>query len=159
MADPVGFAGSRRRCGRAVRRHAAPCASGRAPPVSAPAAPAAVVPEGMVLVPAGEFLFGKDKRPATLPAYYIDRTEVSNAAYAKFAAATGRAAPTGKPEFPVVNITIQDARDYAAWAQQKLPTSQQWEKAARGTAGLLYPWGDKPDASRANLLSREGRNP
>ena len=110
------------------------------------------VPEGMVRIPAGRFLFGKDKQPVTLPAYYIDRTEVSNAAYAKFCAAKGRPAPTGDPAFPVVDVTIQDARDYAAWAGKRLPTAQEWEKAARGDDGRMFPWGDAPDAANAAVL-------
>ena len=125
-------------------------ASGTKSPATIPAVE--TVPEGMVRIPAGEFLFGKAKQPVTLPAYYIDRTEVSNAAYAKFCTAKGRPTPAGDPAFPVVDITIQDARDYAAWAGKRLPTAQEWEKAARGTDGRLFPWGDAEDAANAAVL-------
>jgi eukaryotic-like serine/threonine-protein kinase len=122
------------------------------PPAPAPHVPAPIaeaVPEGMVRIPESSFLYGKDKQSVRLPAYYIDRTEVSNAAWARF---KGTGAPAD-PDLPVVNITIQEARDYAAWAGKRLPTAQEWEKAARGTDGFLYPWGDTADAARANVNS------
>jgi len=127
-----------------------------------PAATAASVPATletdtgrMVLVPAGKFLFGATKAPQTLPAFYVDRTEVSNGSYLKFCNATGHAVPTGfvanRPELPVVNVTIDDARQFAAWAGKRVPTVEEWEKAARGTDGRIYPWGDQASASRANV--------
>jgi len=68
--------------------------------------------------PSWTFLFGKEKQPVKLPAYYIDRTEVSNAAYGLFCSETGHQRPEGvsKPDYPVVNVTIDDARDFAKWA-------------------------------------------
>ena len=115
-----------------------------------PAPQAAITaPPGMVLIPQGKFLFGEKKEPVDLPAYFIDRTEVSNSAYAKFCEAKGRPAPAGDPDFPVVNITIQEAREYAAWANKRLPSPQEWEKAARGTEGRMFPWGDQADSTRA----------
>jgi formylglycine-generating enzyme required for sulfatase activity len=124
-------------------------------PMTQPAASTAeVVPEGMVRIPEGPFLYGKDKQPVTLPAYYIDRTEVSNAAWAKFKGS----GTSANPDLPVVNVTIQEAREYAAWAGKRLPTTQEWEKAARGKDGFLYPWGDTADATRANVQS-EGPQP
>lgn len=125
-----------------------------APATQRPAPIAEAVPEGMVKVPEGPFLFGKDKQSVTLPAYYIDRTEVSNAAWAKF---KGTGTPAN-PDLPVVNLTIQEAREYAAWAGKRLATAQEWEKAARGTDGFLYPWGDAADPLRANVKS-EGPQP
>ncbi len=109
----------------------------------------AVTADGMVLIPAGPFLFGKDKQTVNLRAYYIDRTEVSNADYAKFCRAKGRGEPLGDPAMPAVEITIQDARDYAAWAGKRLPTAQEWEKAARGADGRMFPWGNQPDPGMA----------
>jgi serine/threonine-protein kinase len=109
----------------------------------------------MVLVPAGEFRFGENKQTASLPAFYIDKTEVSNAAYARFCQATGRPLPEdfggGRPNYPVVNVTINDARAFASWAGKRLPTDMEWEKAARGTDGRVFPWGDERDTSRANI--------
>lgn len=109
----------------------------------------------MDLVAAGEFLFGLDKKTENLPAFYIDETEVSNQSYADFCAVTQYPRPPGfdaaHPQLPVVNITIADARAFAAWAGKRLPTSKEWEKAARGKDGLAYPWGFRKDASRANV--------
>jgi eukaryotic-like serine/threonine-protein kinase len=109
----------------------------------------------MVLVPAGTFKYGPDKEDTPLPAYYIDRTEVTNQAYAAFCQAAGHAPPPGfpadKPDYPVVNVTMVDAKDFAKWAGERLPSAREWEKAARGTDGRAYPWGDEKDASRASL--------
>jgi serine/threonine-protein kinase len=109
----------------------------------------------MVLVPAGSFLYGEDKEPASLPAFYVDKTEVTNQSYAAFCQATGRALPPDfpqdKPGFPVVKVTMQDAKDFAKWAGERVPTGREWEKAARGTDGRAFPWGDEKDPARANL--------
>ena len=111
----------------------------------------------MVLVEAGGFLAGEKKEPDTLPAFYIDKTEVSNAAYAQFCAGTGHALPkdfaAGHPDYPVVNVLILDARAFAHWAGKRLPKGREWEKAARGTDGRVYPWGNTPDTARANVGS------
>ena len=111
----------------------------------------------MVLVPAGHFLFGKTKSDATTPAYYIDKTEVSNQSYQAFCTATGHSLPanfpSGKPSYPVVNVTIGDAEAFAKWAGERLPSAREWEKAARGTDGRDFPWGNDADASKANLKS------
>jgi eukaryotic-like serine/threonine-protein kinase len=109
----------------------------------------------MMLVPAGKFLFGAAKNPETLPAFYVDRTEVSNGSYLKFCQATGHKLPEGflqyRPELPVVNVTIADARQFASWTGKRLPTVRQWEKAARGTDGRIYPWGDQASTALANV--------
>jgi serine/threonine-protein kinase len=109
----------------------------------------------MVPVPAGEFLFGNDNTPVQLPAFYIDRTEVTNAAYGRFCKEAGHALPPGfaaeKPDYPVVNVTIADAREFAHWAGKRLPNAQEWEKAARGTRGRLFPWGDDRIPGFANV--------
>jgi len=109
----------------------------------------------MVLVPAGNFLFGEAKEPIWLPAFYIDRTEVTNAAYAAFCRAAGYNLPPDfppdKPDYPVVNVSMVDARFFAAWAGKRIPSGREWEKAARGEKGQAFPWGDEMDRSRANV--------
>ncbi|MCC7175518.1 MAG: protein kinase [Bryobacterales bacterium] len=87
--------------------------------------------------------------------FYIDRTEVTNRAYADFCLARQRPFPPGfpkdKPDYPVVNITIVDAREFARWAGKRLPAKNEWEHAARGDDGRAYPWGNTKDPSFANV--------
>jgi formylglycine-generating enzyme required for sulfatase activity len=113
----------------------------------------------MILIPAGEFLFGPNKQLMTLPAYYIDRTPVTNAEYQVFVDATKADFPPhwrqGKPllgieNHPVTQVTWFDAVAYAKWAGKRLPIGPEWEKAARGTDGRIYPWGDTFDKTRLN---------
>lgn len=98
----------------------------------------------------------KPRRRVYLDAYYIDKYEVTNALYGKFMQATGRSAPTlwganfNGPAQPVVGVSWDDAEAYCKWAGKRLPTEAEWEKAARGTDGRKYPWGEQWDSSRAN---------
>jgi len=110
----------------------------------------------MLLVPAGSFVFGENapdsphpRQTVTLPAFYIDRMEVSNAAYLRYVQETGmpfagRDAASAHPAEPVTGISFKDAQAFATWAGKRLPTDQEWEKAARGTDGRPYPWGSDP---------------
>ena len=107
---------------------------------------------GMIYYPGGAFPFGPDNKPVNLGPFYIDETEVSNADYAEFCRATGCAPPTGAPDLPVVGVTIAQARAYAQWKGRRLPTAQEWERAARGVDAMRYPWGNTEDPKRANVL-------
>jgi len=124
-------------------------------------------PEGMVLVPAGDFLMGinagpRDESPMVrvpLPSYFIDITPVTNREYARFVDATDHRPPTtwktvsfppGTGDLPVTGVTWQDAMDYCEWAGKRLPTEAEWEKAARGTDTRIFPWGNKWQPTFAN---------
>ena len=123
-------------------------------------------PEGMVLIPAGEFQMGSDngdddEKPVHtvyVDAFYMDVYEVTVGQYRKFLQATGQGAlpdwiskysPTDM--HPVVGVGWRDAMAYATWAGKRLPTEAEWEYAARGgLVGKTYPWGNAIDASKAN---------
>jgi formylglycine-generating enzyme required for sulfatase activity len=88
-----------------------------------------------------------------LDGYWIYKYEVTVAQFRQFCRATGRAMPAEPPwgwrdDHPVVNVTWHDAAAYAAWAGASLPTEAQWEKAARGPDGRVYPWGNAWDGTR-----------
>lgn len=121
-----------------------------------PLAEAIDTPAGkMLLVRAGEFLAGQDRHTANLPDFYIDQTEVTNEAYARFCGERGRPLPEGFPRDlptqPVVNITFVDAQEFARWAGKRLPAAPEWEKAARGSDGRSFPWGNTANPARANV--------
>ncbi|MFN0101269.1 MAG: bifunctional serine/threonine-protein kinase/formylglycine-generating enzyme family protein [Bryobacteraceae bacterium] len=109
----------------------------------------------MVFVAEGPFLYGPEKRSVDVRGFYIDITEVTNEDYEEFSRATGHALPSGyergKPGYPVVNVTVADAQAYAKWAGKRLPTEKEWQKAARGVDGRIYPWGDEATPVRANV--------
>ena len=133
-----------------------------------------------VFVPAGEFMMGsdpqKDKQaqPAEQPQhkvslgeYLIGKYPVTNLQYQAFVQAarrtppshwSGNEIPIGKENHPVVNVSWQAASDFCEWAAKVsgarvyLPTEAEWEKAARGTDGRIFPWGDEaPDVQRCNF--------
>ncbi len=131
------------------------------------AATAVPIKEDMVFIPAGEFLRGyngggfdeKLEGRVMLDAYWIDRYEVTYGAYTAFVTATGHRKPISRyvkhfdklsaPTQPAVYVSWEDADAYCRYRGARLPTEAEWEKAARGPNGLLWPWGnqDKPGAA------------
>ena len=109
----------------------------------------------MVLVPGGEALLGQDRHAVRVDSFYIDKTEVTNAAYLMFCREMGHPVPPGAEQapsdYPVVNVTIYDAQDFAGWAKKRLPSAVEWEKAARGAEGRVYPWGSDLRYELANI--------
>jgi formylglycine-generating enzyme required for sulfatase activity len=128
----------------------------------------------MVLVPAGEFTMGStmstDEQPVHrvyLDAFYMDKYHVTVGQYAKYLEATDMEAPPewdimNQPQHqkrPVVNVSWFDAAAYCKWAGKRLPTEAEWEKAARGTDGRLYPWGNEPPTRlHANFGKKQWAN-
>jgi len=141
-------------------------------------------PDGaeMILIPAGKFAYGanqqeiKDvvarlksgwdqiiypsehpRQEKTLPAFYIDRYEVTNERFNRFVQATKHRLPQysrypqlNAPRQPVVGVGWGDAEAYCMWSGKRLPTEEEWEKAARGTDGRLWPWGNEPNPKLFN---------
>lgn len=98
------------------------------------------------------FAFEKPKRKVHVKSFLIDRYPVTNAQYKRFVDATGHRPPFTWPhgkypadlaDHPVTGVTWNDAAAYAKWAGKRLPTAEEWEKAARGTDGRIYPWGNE----------------
>jgi formylglycine-generating enzyme required for sulfatase activity len=158
---------------------AEPTVNSPATPTLAPGASLVSEKDGMelVYVPEGDFLMGspehdnlaesdeKPQRTVWLNSYWIDRAEVTNAHYSKCVAAgvcnTSEYADNNNyngADKPVVGVDWNDARTYCEWAGRRLPTEAEWEKAATGTDGRVYPWGDKsPNAQLLNYNNNVGK--
>lgn len=128
----------------------------------------------MVLVPEGVFTRGSvdgefDEKPQQeiyLDAFYADKYEVSVKDYEVYRKATKYVKPSvpffqgdsnvlDTPEYPVVGVSWHDAVNYCTWANKRLLSEAEWEKAARGTHGLIYPWGNEFLAQRADIAGTE----
>src|SRR4029077_635245 len=129
------------------------------------------IERSMALVPAGEFIMGSatgdaDEKPVRhvyLDAYFMDKDQLTVGEYAKFLEATSHVPP---PEWnimsramhkkrPVVNVDWADAAAYCKWVGKRQPTEAEWEKAARGTDGRIYPWGDGPPTRLHGNMMKE----
>ena len=150
----------------------------RAQPVQEKAKPSGPpAPVDMVKVPKGPFLYGDEKTPVTIDHdYWNDTYPVTNEKYRAFVEAGGYGNQTcwssedwkwktesevtgpahwndeewNKADHPVVGVSYYEAESYAKWAGKRLPTEQEWEKAARGEDGRQYPWGEEFDKARCN---------
>ncbi len=114
----------------------------------------------MTWVPEGIFLAGAQDQPVWVAGFWMDIFPTTNADYARFVAAQrcsaprhwdGKTPPREIADHPVVWVSWDDAAAYARWAHKTLPTSQQWEKAARGTRGNTWPWGNQPTPAKCNV--------
>ena len=165
---------------------AAPGLLAMCPTLEVTATPAPGTPGDMVLIPGGSFSMGCDQsrqlntcvsdqlplHTLYISPFKIDRFEVTNAQYAEcvnkgacqppaFASSATRPDYYFNPTFanyPVVNVSWQDAQTYCTWAGKRLPTEAEWERSARGDGSWgLYPWGNQtPDCSLANYYSNLG---
>ena len=123
------------------------------------------VPTGMVLVPGGAFIRGAasrapDEAPQAeldVPSFYIDKYEVTHAEFREVF--PEHAFPEGRENFPVSGVSWNQAVDFAKALGKRLPTEQEWEKAARGPTGLEFPWGNEFSVSACNTKVSEVGGP
>lgn len=123
------------------------------------------IPQGMVLIPEGWFTMGSNRwdadeapeRQIYLKAFFIDRYEVTNGQYRQFD--PRHRFPPGGADLPVIGVTWEEAQAYARWAGKRLPTEEEWEKAARGRDGRTFPWGEAYGASFCNVRQSRRASP
>ena len=106
----------------------------------------------------------RPQRTVFVDAFYIDKYEVTNKQYKQFLAETGYKPkhyldrlPYNAPNLPAVVLEWEDAVAYTVWAGKRLPTEAEWEKAARGTDGRIWPWGDEWDGTKLSGNDGTGR--
>ena len=158
-----------------------PTATRVPPTATATKPPPPPVTNIMVDIPAGPFTMGSndggpEDAPAhevNVPAFAIDQFEVINADFESFVTVTGYVTAAeqagkkswrdsfgeGEENHPVVRVTWNDAVAYCEWVKKRLPTEAEWEKAARGTEGFIFPWGNQFVAGNANLKVAGLRSP
>ena len=132
-------------------------------PVAAPETPMVEIPEGLFSMGFDGTQALEDERPkhqVWLSTFHMDLHEVTTAQYAPFLSATNRPVPwqwnqvdlAQHGDRPVIGVDWTDAENYCRWKRKRLPTEAEWEKAARGTDGRLYPWGNQvPGKDLANF--------
>jgi len=141
-------------------------------------APVDDCPNDMVEITAGRFMYHtshdesfipypdeKDSVWVDMPRYFMDRYPVTNAQYYDFLVSTGYTPadttnflhhwsngtyPRGQGNYPVIWVSLDDARQYARWAKKRLPTEMEWQYAAQGTDGRQWPWGNEFHATKCN---------
>jgi formylglycine-generating enzyme len=130
-----------------------------------------VTDPNMALIPAGEFIMGKNstgttdwqpEHKVTVDAFYMDKFEVTNKQYYEFCKMTNNTLPEfwgssqfkcslDYPDHPVTGVSFMDAVKYAQWAGKRLPTEAEWEYASRGgLSNFNYPWGNQIDSTLVN---------
>lgn len=129
------------------------------------------VPAGkrMIYIPGGKFPSGPNSEIREIGGFWIDETPVTNEEFVQFVEASGylqnnpyrdtkitdalaeiSRAARKQPDHPVTLVTWFDAKAYATWADKRLLTADEWERAARGTGGILFPWGNEFESAFCN---------
>lgn len=126
-------------------------------------------PEGMVLIPAGQFIFGADpssnlssfmsdttssqnaspSQTGNLPSFYLDKYEVTYGDFIRFKPKAKY--PDGRVDHPIRGVSWYEAEAYCFWLNKRLPTELEWEKAARGSEGFVFVWGNEFNKEKANF--------